>query len=129
MFTPVNGRPQGAFFIGVALCVFIMRLLACGNFAAQSGEKIMALQLYDQITIAGHFLPALIYGDTSGLSVPDCKCLIHWAVENPKLAAGVFDVPTVNRTLRPIRLPDWAPTVMTSIYTWMKIGRGANNVC
>jgi hypothetical protein len=71
-----------------------MRLLACGNFAAQSGEKTMALQLYDQVTIAGHFLPALIYGDTSGLSVPDCKRLIHWAVENPKLAAGVFDVPS-----------------------------------
>jgi hypothetical protein len=70
-----------------------MRLLACGNSAAQSGEKTMALKLYDQVTIAGHFLPALIYGDTSGLSVPDCKRLIHWAVENPKLAAGVFDVP------------------------------------
>jgi hypothetical protein len=54
----------------------------------------MALQLYDQVTIAGHFLPALICGDTSGLSVSECKNLIRWAAENPKLAAGVFDVPS-----------------------------------
>ena len=52
----------------------------------------MAIEFHDQVTISGHWLPALIYGDTSGLSVPDCKRVIRWSFENPELAAGVFDV-------------------------------------
>lgn len=50
------------------------------------------IKLHDTINIAGHFLPALINDDPSGLSVEDSKALIRWTISNPLLAAGIFDV-------------------------------------
>jgi hypothetical protein len=37
----------------------------------------MSIKLHDTISISGHFLPALINDDPSGLSVEDSKALIH----------------------------------------------------
>jgi hypothetical protein len=61
---------------------------------------IMSIKLHDTISISGHFLPALINDDPSGLSVEDSKALIQWAISNPLLAAGILDVkgePTFER--------------------------------
>jgi len=52
----------------------------------------MSIKLHDTISIAGHFLPALVNDDTSGLSIEDSKALIQWTVRNPLLAAGILDV-------------------------------------
>jgi hypothetical protein len=53
---------------------------------------IMSIKLNDTVNIAGHFLPALVNDDTSGLSVEDSKALIRWTISNPLLAAGILDV-------------------------------------
>jgi hypothetical protein len=53
---------------------------------------IMSIKLHDTISISGHFLPALINDDPSGLSVEDSKALIRWTISNPLLAAGILDV-------------------------------------
>jgi len=50
------------------------------------------IKLHDTVNIAGHFLPALINDDTTGLSVEDSKALIRWTFRIPLLAAGIFDV-------------------------------------
>ena len=52
----------------------------------------MSIKLHDTANIAGHFLPALVNDDTSGLSVEDSKALIRWTFRNPLLAAGILDV-------------------------------------
>ena len=52
----------------------------------------MSIKLHDTVNIAGHFLPALVNDDTSGLSVEDSKALIRWTISNPLLAAGILDV-------------------------------------
>jgi hypothetical protein len=82
----------------------------------------MSIKLHDTISISGHFLPALINDDPSGLSVEDSKALIQWTISNPLLAAGILDVKGEPSFERDTSLVCYQ-TAMKLMSTLMTVGR------